>query len=82
VCAQVSLAQAFLVQRMTPFSSPSYTTMPRNRASLFANRLALSTRVHSALASAILSDALLFYARTAHMILTRLVPLKVSHPRM
>ena len=77
MCAQVSLAQAFLVQRMTPFSSPSYTTMPRNRASLFANRLALSTRVHSALASAILSDA-----RTAHMILTRLVPLKVSHPRM
>jgi len=44
------------VQRMTLFSSPSYTTMLRNRASLFATDLH-SIRVHSVLASAVLSDA-------------------------
>jgi len=49
------------VQRMTTnFSSPSYTTMPRNRASLFATD-SHSIRVHSVLASAILSDARSFH---------------------
>jgi hypothetical protein len=45
-----------IIKGMILFSSPSYTTMPRNRASLFATD-SRSTRAHSVLASAILSDA-------------------------
>jgi hypothetical protein len=44
-----------IIKGMTLFSSPSYTTMPRDRASLFATD-PRSIRAHSVLASAILSD--------------------------
>jgi hypothetical protein len=47
---------------MTLFSSPSYTTMPRDRGSPFRNGLCASLEALSALASAILPD--LFYRFT------------------
>ena len=46
---------------MIQFSSPSYTTMKRDRASLVSQLDSCSIRTHSVLASAILSDAFFLF---------------------